>query len=267
MSPSLPPASGPSSASGELLPGVVGRLVVSIVVPAYNEVGTAEQLLERVAQLPLSKEVIVVDDGSTDGTRDLLVELEERGLVDRLLLHDRNRGKGAALRTGMDQATGDVIAVQDADLEYDPAELPALLAPIARGEADAVFGSRFPHPFRRGRPTLHLAANKFLTLASNLFTGLGLTDMETCYKVVRADLLRTLPLRANRFGIEPELASRLAQAGARVRELPISYRPRSKASGKKIGWKDGVAALWTVGRSSVLGPKAPPWCGKPAPWE
>lgn len=253
MSPSPPPASPPE----------VERLVVSIVVPAYNEVATAERLLEQVARLPLSKEVIVVDDGSTDGTRDLLVELEERGLVDRLVLHDRNRGKGAALRTGMAQATGDVVAVQDADMEYDPAELPALVGPIACGEADAVFGSRFPLPFLRGPRTLHLAANKFLTMASNLFTGLGLTDMETCYKVVRADLLRTLPLSANRFGIEPEIASRLAQAGARVRELPIGYRPRSKADGKKIGWKDGVAALWYVGRSSLLGPKAPRWRGRP----
>ncbi len=253
----LPPASGSAAAGG--LPSGVERLVISIVVPVYNEIATVERILGRVARLPLAKEVIVVDDGSTDGTRGLLVELEERGLVDRLLLHDRNRGKGASLRTGLEQATGDVVVVQDADLEYDPRDLPALLVPIARGEADAVFGSRFPHPLYRERPTLHLVANKFLTMASNLFTGLGLTDMETCYKVVRADLLRTLPLRANRFGIEPEIASRLAQAGARVRELPISYRPRGKGAGKKIGWKDGVAALWYIVASSVLGPKAPRW--------
>lgn len=259
MSRSLPPASGSVAGAAGELPSGVERMLVSIVVPVYNEIATVERLLERVARLPLAKEVIVVDDGSTDGTRGLLVELEERGLVDRLLLHDRNRGKGASLRTGMEQAKGDVVVVQDADLEYDPQDLPTLLAPIARGEADAVFGSRFPRPFYRERPTLHLAANKFLTAASNLFTGLGLTDMETCYKVVRADLLRTLPLRANRFGIEPEIASRLAQAGARVRELPIGYRPRDKGAGKKIGWKDGVAALWYIARSSVLGPKAPRW--------
>ena len=217
--------------------------------------------------MPLAKEVIVVDDGSTDGTRRLLVELEERGLVDRLLLHDRNRGKGASLRTGLEQAKGDVIAVQDADLEYDPRDLPTLMAPIARGEADAVFGSRLSSSFYWERPKLYSAANKLLTTASNLLTGLGLTDLGTCYKVVRTDLLRTLPLRANRFGFDPEIIGRLAQAGARVRELPISYRPRDKGAGKKIGWKDAVAALWYIARSSILGPKAPRWRERGAPGE
>ena len=245
----------------------VGRLVVSVVVPVYNEIATVERCLERVAQLPLSKEVIVVDDGSTDGTRDLLFELEERGLVDRLLLHDRNEGKGASLRTGLGQAKGDVIAVQDADLEYDPRDLPALLAPIARGEADAVFGSRLSSPFYWERPKLYSAANKLLTMASNSLTGLGLTDLGTCYKVVRADLLRTLPLRAKRFGFDPEVIGLLAQAGARVRELPVSYRPRGKEAGKKIGWKDAVAAFWYVVRSSVPGSKALAGRGRPTSGE
>ena len=239
------------------------RLVVSIVVPAYNEVATAERLLRRVAAVPLTKEVIVVDDGSTDGTRELLGRLRDEGLVDQLLLHDRNRGKGAALRTGFAQARGDVVVVQDADLEYDPAEIPTLIVPIATGEADAVYGSRFLGGAHRVLYFWHQMGNKFLTLVSNLFTNLNLTDMETCYKVVRTELLQTLHLRANRFGIEPEITARLAQSRARVWEVPIAYAGRTYAEGKKIGWKDGVAAIWHIVRSHLLGPKPPIWDGRP----
>ena len=240
-----------------------GRLVVSIVVPAYNEVATAERLLRRVAAVSLPKEVIVVDDGSTDGTRELLRRLQGEGLVDELLFHDRNRGKGAALRTGFARAGGDVVVVQDADLEYDPNEIAALVLPIATGNADAVYGSRFLGGSHRVLYFWHMVGNRFLTLISNLFTNLNLTDMETCYKVVRTELLQSLHLRANRFGIEPEITARLAQSRARVWEVPISYAGRTYAEGKKIGWKDGVAALWHILRSNLLGPKPPRWDGRP----
>ena len=243
-------------------------ITVSIVIPAYNEASTVERLLLRVAAVPISKEVIVVDDGSTDGTRELLPELKERGLIDRLLFHERNRGKGASLRTGFDRATGDVVVVQDADLEYDPVEIVRLIEPIAEGRADAVYGSRFLGRERSTRPLLdwHTLGNQFLTLLSNLVTGLRVTDMETCQKMIRTDLLQSLPLTADRFGIEPEITARLAQARARVAELPISYTGRSYAEGKKIGWRDGVAAIWFILRSSLLGPRARPWRPSPGPW-
>lgn len=239
---------------------------MSVVVAAYNEVATAERLLRRVAAVPMTKEVIVVDDGSTDGTRSLLRRLEREGLVDRLLVHDTNRGKGAALRTGFACATGDVVVVQDADLEYDPAEIPALVGPIASGKADAVYGSRFLGGPHRVLYFWHMVGNRLLTLLSNVFTDLNLTDMETCCKAVRTDLLRSLPLRADRFGIEPEITARLAQARARIWEIPISYAGRTYDEGKKIGWKDGVAAVWHVVRFNTVGPKARPWGGGEARW-
>jgi glycosyltransferase involved in cell wall biosynthesis len=232
---------------------------LSVVIPAYNEVETAETLLRRVAEVPLTTEVIVVDDGSSDGTRDLLGRLEEEGLIDTLVLHEENRGKGAALRTGFQHATGDVVVVQDADLEYDPLELPLLLEPILRDQADAVYGSRFLGGPHRVLLFWHSVGNRFLTLLSNMCTDMNLTDMETCYKMVRRDLLDTLPLSAERFGIEPEMTARLAQAGARIYELPISYHGRSYAEGKKIGWKDGFSALWAILRYNLLPPKASPW--------
>jgi len=234
------------------------RVRLSVVIPVYNEVHTVERLLRRVREMDLALEVIVVDDGSTDGTRDVLPGFEG-DLIDRLIMHEKNRGKGAALRTGFAAATGDVVVVQDADLEYDPTEIPMLLRPILSGKADAVYGSRFLGGPHRVLFFWHSVGNRFLTLLSNMFTDVNLTDMETCYKMVRRELLTSLPLTAERFGIEPELTARLAQAGARIYELPISYDGRSYAEGKKIGWKDGVSALWSIWKYNLLGPRAPKW--------
>ncbi len=234
------------------------RVRLSVVIPVYNEVSTVETLLRRVREVPLWLEVIVVDDGSTDGTRDLLPGLEGT-LIDTLVFHEKNRGKGAALRTGFQHATGDVVVVQDADMEYDPREFPLLLQPILAGKADAVYGSRFLGGPHRVLLFWHSIGNRVLTLLSNMFTDLNLTDMETCYKMIRRELLHSLPLSANRFGIEPELTARLAQADARIYELPISYDGRSYEDGKKIGWKDGVSALWCILRYNVFGPKASRW--------
>lgn len=245
-----------------------GRVRLSVVVPCYNEVATVEHLLRKVREVPLELEVIVVDDGSTDGTRDLLPRLHERGLIDQLVFHERNAGKGAALRTGFQRATGDVVVVQDADLEYDPDEFPVLLEPILAGKADAVYGSRFLGGPHRVLFFWHSVGNRFLTLLSNMFTDVNLTDMETCYKMVRRELLQSLPLSARRFGIEPELTARLAQAQARIYELPISYHGRSYAEGKKIGWKDGFSALWSIVRYNLFAPRVPRWTPpRVAPWD
>ena len=232
---------------------------ISIVIPAFNERATLEELLRRVALAPLpdglEREILVVDDGSTDGTRDLLREIAARGKWPlRVFEQPVNRGKGAALRRGFAEATGDVILIQDADLEYDPREYPLLLAPILQGEADAVFGSRF----LGGRPHRvllywHALGNRFLTTVSNMMSNLNLTDMETCYKVFRRSLLEGMVLRSNRFGIEPELTAKLARRRARIYEVPISYHGRTYAEGKKIGWKDGIAALWAIVRYNLGG--------------
>jgi len=235
------------------------RVTLSVVIPCYNEINTAETLLRKVREVPLHLEIIVVDDGSTDGTRELLTRLSEEGLVDQLVFHERNSGKGAALRTGFARATGDVVVVQDADLEYDPSEFPILLEPILRGKADAVFGSRFLGGPHRVLLYWHSVGNRVLTLLSNMLTDVNLTDMETCYKMVRRELLQSLPLSADRFGIEPELTARLAQAGARIYELPISYDGRSYAEGKKIGWRDGISALWSIVKYNMVPPFAPSW--------
>ncbi|MBI4541223.1 MAG: glycosyltransferase family 2 protein [Gemmatimonadetes bacterium] len=232
---------------------------LSVIVPIFNERTTVGRLLHRLREVPLSLEVIAVDDGSTDGTRELLPRLRDEGLVDVLVLHEVNRGKGAALRSGIAYAMGDVIVVQDADLEYEPHEFPRLLEPILAGQADAVYGSRFLGGPHRVLFFWHMVGNKVLTLLSNMLTDLNLTDMETCYKMVRADLLKSLPLTSHRFGFEPEVTARLAQARARIYEVPISYHGRSYAEGKKINWKDGVAALWHILRFNFLPPKAKPW--------
>ncbi len=256
-------SNAPARTASEDLPW--DRVVLSVVIPCYNEVNTARALLERVRSVPLRLEVIVVDDGSTDGTRDLLTRLEEEGLIDQLVFHEKNAGKGAALRTGFAKATGDVVVVQDADLEYDPRELPLLLGPILEGKADAVYGSRFLGGPHRVLFFWHSVGNRLLTLLSNMFTDVNLTDMETCYKMVRRELLQSLPLSADRFGIEPELTARLAQTGAKIYELPVSYDGRSYAEGKKIGWRDGVAALWSIVKYNVLSSPAPHWEPKKLP--
>lgn len=229
-------------------------LVLSVVVPAYNESATVEAVVRRLRELPLRLEVIAVDDASTDGTGDILDRLHEERVLDRVIHQQGNRGKGAALRAGFAAAIGDVVVVQDADLEYDPSDLPTLLDPILRGRADAVYGSRFQGGPRRVLFFWHSVGNRTLTLLSNMFTNLNLTDMETCYKLVRRDLLQRLPLKSNRFGFEVEITARLAQSGARIWELPITYSGRTYAEGKKITWKDGFAALFHIIRFNLFPP-------------
>ena len=228
--------------------------LVSVLVPAYNEGPTVARVFERLAAVPLRLEIIAVDDGSSDDTGRQLDALAAQGKVQRVVHHPANRGKGAAIRTAIAAATGDVMVVQDADLEYDPAELPRLLAPILDGRADAVYGSRFLGGPHRVLLFWHSVGNTALTLLSNMLTDLNLTDMETCYKMVRADLMRRLTLTTDRFGFEPELTARLARAEARIFELPISYAGRTYAEGKKISWRDGVAAIWHILRFNLFPP-------------
>ncbi len=231
-------------------------VTLSVLVPVYNEGPTVEAIMDRLAEVPVRMEIIAVNDGSADDTGVHLDRLKAAGKVQAVIHHPVNRGKGAAIRTAIAAATGDICVVQDADLEYDPSELPELMAPILDGRADAVFGSRFAGG--RAHRVLyfwHRVGNGVLTLLSNMLTDLNLTDMESCYKMVRTDVLRTLPLTSDRFGFEPEITARLAQAQARIYEMPISYSGRTYAEGKKIGWKDGVAAFWHILRFNLLPPR------------
>ena len=219
---------------------------LSVVIPVYNEVKTLEQLLDsvRAVDTGLEREIVMVDDGSTDGTRDLLPKLEEKREDVTVYMHDVNQGKGAALRTGFEKATGDVVLVQDADLEYDPKEYPGLLAPILEGHADVVFGSRFlgggPH---RVVYYWHYQRNRFLTTLSNMMTNLNLTDMEVCYKVFKKEVLAGITIKENRFGFEPEITAKVAKQKWVIYEVPIAYYGRTYEDGKKITWKDGVRAI------------------------
>ena len=226
---------------------------VSVVIPCFNERDTIEQVVNSVRNSPIQDiEIIVVDDGSTDGTIDVLKE-KVAGLADQIIYQPTNRGKGAALRTGFAAATGDIILVQDADLEYSPSDYPALLQPIFSGSADVVFGSRF----LGGRPHRvlyfwHMVGNRFLTLLSNMFTNLNLTDLETCYKVFRAPLLKNLDLREKRFGFEPEITAKLAKTRCRIYEVGISYSGRTYEEGKKVNWKDGFRAIYAIVRYNLF---------------
>lgn len=213
---------------------------LSILIPVYNEVATIEQIVQRVMDTPYEKEIIVVDDGSRDGSREKILSLEKSGVI-RAVLHDRNRGKGAAVRTAMAAASGDILMVQDADLEYDPRDYPKLLGPILEHKADVVYGSRF-----RGEGLAmlfwHMIGNRVLTTLTNILYNAALTDMETCYKVFRREVVGEMRLRSERFGFEPELTAKILKAGYRIYEVPISYAGREYAEGKKITWKDGVKA-------------------------
>ena len=226
---------------------------LSIVVPAYNEERWITALLDRVRAADasgLAKEIVVVDDCSTDGTAEILAVYAARHPEVRVIRQEPNRGKGAALRRGFAEVTGDVVLIQDADLEYDPKEYPVLLAPILDGRADVVFGSRFLGGAHRVLFYWHAVGNKALTMLSNMFTNLNLTDMETCYKVFRTEVIRGVTLEQERFGFEPEIVAKVAHSGARIFEVPISYSGRTYEEGKKIGWRDGVKALYCVLRYS-----------------
>ncbi len=226
------------------LKGVLTDPLLSVVIPVFNEKETIEEILTRVLAVPVRKEVVVVDDCSTDGTRERLADLQRR-LGFRLLLQERNGGKGSALRRGFAEVTGDLVIIQDADLEYSPEEYPDLIQLIRDGRADVVFGSRF---LGRHRVFLftHYLGNRLLTLLTNVLYNTMLTDMETCYKVMRTEVLRSFALRSNGFGVEPELTAKIFKRGFRVYEVPITYDGRGYDEGKKITWRDGIVALWVL---------------------
>jgi glycosyltransferase involved in cell wall biosynthesis len=229
---------------------------LSVIVPVYNEAQFIATILQRIQANPIVKEIIVIDDCSKDGTRDILKKLKEdasyaqsrqiNSSAIQFIFHDVNQGKGAAIRTGIQSASGDLLVIQDADFEYDPAEYKKLIEPLLSGEADVVFGSRFYNEGWKALLSWHTMGNKFLTLVSNIFTGLNLTDMETCYKVFKTELIQKIPLRANRFGFEPEITAKIAKLKCRIKEVPISYKARTYAEGKKINWKDGISAINTI---------------------
>src|SRR6266545_5114800 len=225
---------------------------VSVIIPVYNEVRTVASLIRRVRAVPLNLEIVTINDASSDGSGDLLERLHEEGVVDVVLHHPRNRGKGAAIRSGIQRATGDIIVVQDADLEYNPDELPRLLDPIRQGKADAVFGSRFIGGDHRVLYFWHSVGNKVLTLLSNMFTDLNLTVMEACYKAFRRELFSKIQIEENRFGFEPEITAKISKLRCKLYEVPISYSGRDYSEGKKITWKDGFAALYCILKYNLL---------------
>jgi glycosyltransferase involved in cell wall biosynthesis len=229
---------------------------LSIIIPVYNEAATIERVLASVmtVSLPLQRELIIVDDFSRDGTREILAKLTPQlGTTMKVLLHETNKGKGAAIRTGLEQVTGDILLVQDADLEYDPKDYPLLLEPILSGRADVVFGNRFHGGVHRVLYFWHYNANKFLTFLSNLLTNLNLSDMEVGYKVFRTEVMRKIKLTSDRFGFEPEVTIKAAKTRCRIYEVPISYHGRTYEEGKKITWKDGIAALYFLVKYKFFG--------------
>jgi glycosyltransferase involved in cell wall biosynthesis len=226
-------------------------LKLSVVIPVYNEQATLRELYDSVKAVDIEKEIIFVDDGSTDGSREILQGLADASTF--VVLHDRNMGKGAALRSAFRRVTGDVVIVQDADLEYDPAQYPKLIKPILDGKADVVYGSRFvTGDYRRVLFFWHMVGNKLLTLLSNVFTNLNLTDMETCYKVFRRDVLDRITVEEDRFGFEPEITAKVARLKVRIYEMGISYSGRTYSEGKKIGWKDGISAVRCIIKYNLL---------------
>ncbi len=219
--------------------------MISVIIPVFNEVKTVKELVKRVQSVDLKKEIIIVDDASTDGTREVLNELtREQGIT--VLFHQSNQGKGAALRTAFKEVKGEIVIIQDADLEYDPFEYSKLIRPIMEGKADVVYGSRFLGGPHRVLLFWHYVGNKILTLFSNMFTNLNLTDMETCYKVFKTSLLKEFTIESNRFGVEPEITTKLARLKCRIYEVDISYSGRDYTEGKKINWKDGIAAFYWI---------------------
>jgi len=248
---------------------VASKLTVSVLIPVYNERHTIERVIERVRSVGVNTQVVLVDDCSSDGTRDILRRIADTDKSLVIRFHEVNRGKGAAIRTALAEATGEVTIIQDADMEYDPVEYPALLAPIENGVADVVYGSRFLGGPHRVLFFWHQLGNQVLTLLSNVMTNLNLTDMETGYKMFRTDVLKAMRLTSDRFGFEPEVTARVAQMRCRVYELPISYWGREYDEGKKITWRDGVAALWHIFQFNILdrmpaverGPQEAAWQG------
>jgi glycosyltransferase involved in cell wall biosynthesis len=239
-------------------------MLVSVVIPVYNEIATLAELLRRVVSVDFPKELIVIDDCSRDGSRELLQRLSTEGLSAlgeglkpqnrnevRVLLQERNQGKGSALRRGFTEARGDIVIVQDADLEYDPRDIRHVIQPIVDGEADVVYGSRFTGTPRRVLYFWHTVVNNTLTMLSNMTSNLNLTDMETCYKAFRIEVVRSVTIEEDRFGFEPEITAKVARGGWRVYEVPISYHGRTYEEGKKIGWKDGVRALYVIGKYAL----------------
>jgi glycosyltransferase involved in cell wall biosynthesis len=248
-------------------------MLISVLIPAYNEVDTLPLIVKRIEEVPYDKEIIIIDDGSKDGTREWICS--EYGIVNqvsvvqegkqggrhsaggystkvKVIFHEKNRGKGGAVSTGMQAATGDVVIVQDADLEYDPGDYPKLFEPIVENKADVVYGSRFLGGTHKVHYFWHYVNNKMITLVSNMFTNLNLTDMETCYKVFRKKVLEGIKIESQRFGFEPEITAKMAKKGVRIYEVPIAYYGRSREEGKKITWKDGVKAVFTIIKYNVL---------------